>query len=211
MGVALLPPPEKRTEKKKKDGKKEERKHKDHKEGSGASRSKAAGAGDGAAPASPRGMAGSGAVQPRGAHGHGQAADGPAAAPAEPPKNRPGTVMLMQMRARGQRSEWHAALWLLLEPRSGGRVGCREGLVYQGRTHGQARLGRHVWTMHSKGGSHSLRDLLDPPPAHPHLPCPPPPAVTPFVERMAKRMDDMAEAAEMEVGFVQCGWWAGCR
>lgn len=28
----------------------------------------------------------------------------------------------------------------------------------------------------------------------------PAPAVTPFVERMAKRMDDMAEAAELEVG-----------
>ena len=30
-------------------------------------------------------------------------------------------------------------------------------------------------------------------------------AVTPFVEKMAKRMDDMAEAAEMEVGFCFCG------
>ena len=28
------------------------------------------------------------------------------------------------------------------------------------------------------------------------------PAVTPFVEKMAKRMDDMAEAAELEVGIV---------
>ena len=28
-----------------------------------------------------------------------------------------------------------------------------------------------------------------------------PSAVTPFVEKMAKRMDDMAEAAELEVGI----------
>lgn len=118
MGVALLPPPEKLKEKKKKEDKekKEDRKHKEKEQGGSGSRGRAAAAADGAGPASPRGMGGSGTAAGRpgqgAAHGQGQAAahgaaDGAVAAvPGEPPKNRPGTVMLNQMRARGQRSEW---------------------------------------------------------------------------------------------------------
>ncbi|PSC72522.1 putative manganese-transporting ATPase PDR2 [Micractinium conductrix] len=119
VGVALLPPPPKKP---KKEGKKEGKG-----KGRGAS-------GDGASAAAalppPAGMAGS-AAHPRAALAAGQAPGGGGAAadalPAEPfdPKKRPGTAMLMQLRARGQR-------------------------------------------------------------------------MTPFVEKMAKRMDDMAEAAEIE-------------
>ena len=109
VGVALLPPPDKLKQKKKKEDKdKKEGKQKEKDGGR-------AGGADGASPSSPRGMGGSGTAQGRQgqgahgqvqAHGHGAAHAAAAAVPGEPPKNRPGTAMLNQMRARGQRSEW---------------------------------------------------------------------------------------------------------
>lgn len=93
MGVALLPPPEKLKEKKHKDG------GKDGKDGKKSKSKEQHGSGSHAAPVT--GLGGSGvaaatALAPH--HNPGAAAEGP-------PQNRPGAMMILKMRERGQRSE----------------------------------------------------------------------------------------------------------
>ena len=174
VGVALLPPPEKLKVAGAKPAKGSKSKALP-----AAAAAAAGGAAGGSQEAGSSAAAAAGAVAPRGLPGMPlqAAAPGPAAAlpSLEEQKKRPGQLMLTQMRARGQRGA---------SARSASQPACQP--PKPGPPLPMLVLPCAVLRRRCSKGVLMLCMLC----------C----AVTPFLEKMAKRMDDMAEAAEMEVG-----------